>query len=174
MSDSDTTNSLSRKFNRIKSELDERGCRLWAASEAMELGHGGIKAVAKATGLGERTVRRGCKDLRQEAGTLAGLVHRARNSGGGRKPLTVHDPKLVEALAVGRADSAWRPHVAVTVDLQKHPEIGLGAWGARTPGEPHQGRTAIGRLGLQLAGEPQNFGREVLTVTPSSAISTAV
>lgn len=100
MSDSDTTNSLSRKFNRIKSELDERGCRLWAASEAMELGHGGIKAVAKATGLGERTVRRGCKDLRQEAGTLAGLVHRARNSGGGRKPLTVHDPKLVEALGL--------------------------------------------------------------------------
>lgn len=52
MSDSDTTNSLSRKFNRIKSELDERGCRLWAASEAMELGHGGIKAVAKATAWG--------------------------------------------------------------------------------------------------------------------------
>lgn len=94
------TNSLSRKFNRIKSELDERGCRLWAASESMELGYGGIKAVAKATGLGERTVRRGCEDLRQKAVSLADPVRRARSPGGGRKPLTEHDPKLVEALGL--------------------------------------------------------------------------
>jgi hypothetical protein len=44
--------SLRRKFERLKPELDERGCRCWAASEALELGHGGIKAVARATGLG--------------------------------------------------------------------------------------------------------------------------
>ena len=43
---------LQRKFTRLKSELDERGRRRWAASEALELGHGGIKAVAEATGLG--------------------------------------------------------------------------------------------------------------------------
>jgi hypothetical protein len=50
---------IKRKFNRLESELDERGRRCWAANEALELGHGGIKAVAQATGLGERTIRRG-------------------------------------------------------------------------------------------------------------------
>ena len=41
---------IKRKFNRLESELDERGRRCWAANEALELGHGGIKAVAQATG----------------------------------------------------------------------------------------------------------------------------
>ena len=35
--------SLRRKFNRIKAELDERGCRCWAASEALELGMVGLR-----------------------------------------------------------------------------------------------------------------------------------
>lgn len=63
--------SIRRKFNCMMAELDERGCRCWAASEALELGYGGIKAVAQATGLGERTVRRGCEQLRQ-AGPASG------------------------------------------------------------------------------------------------------
>ncbi len=42
-----------------------RGVVGWAANEALELGHGGIKVVAQATGLGERTIRRGCEEMRQ-------------------------------------------------------------------------------------------------------------
>jgi hypothetical protein len=57
---------LRRKFTRLASELDERERRRWAANEALELGHGGIKMVAQATGLGERTIRRGCQELRHE------------------------------------------------------------------------------------------------------------
>jgi transposase len=90
--------SLRRKFNRMKAELDERGCRCWAASEALELGHGGIKAVAQATGLGERTVRRGCEQLRQEGPPSGPGGRRIRQPGGGRKPLTAGDPNLVAAL----------------------------------------------------------------------------
>lgn len=80
------------------SELNERGRRYWAASEALELGHGGIKAVAQATGLGERTIRRGCHELRHPPtpGRLAS--RRRRRAGGGRKPLQSHDPALVSAL----------------------------------------------------------------------------
>ncbi len=48
-----------RKLQRLKSVLDERGRRHWAVCEALELGHGGIRAVAQATGLGERTIQRG-------------------------------------------------------------------------------------------------------------------
>src|SRR5437016_1129518 len=54
---------LRRKFTRLASELNERGRRRWAASEALALGHGGIQVVAQATGLGERTIRRGCQDV---------------------------------------------------------------------------------------------------------------
>ena len=53
---------LSRKFTRLASELDERGRRRWAASEALELGHGGIKVVAQATGLGSGRFAVGVKN----------------------------------------------------------------------------------------------------------------
>jgi transposase len=98
MIESTIIDSLRRKFNRLRAELDERGCRFWAASEALELGYGGIKAVAQATGLGERTVRRGCEQLRQEGPASSVGGRRIRGLGGGRKPLTVSDPNLVAAL----------------------------------------------------------------------------
>ena len=89
---------LQRKFTRLASDLTERGRRYWAASEALELGHGGIKAVAQATGLGERTIRRGCYELRHQPGPASPASHRIRRMGGGRKPLHSHDPGLVSAL----------------------------------------------------------------------------
>jgi hypothetical protein len=64
----------------------------------LELGHGGIKAVAQATGLGERTVRRGCQEIRQKTAPSTHGERRTRNQGGGRKPLIEHDSELVTAL----------------------------------------------------------------------------
>jgi len=98
MNDIEIIESLRRKFKHIKAELDERGRRLWAASEALELGHGGVKAVAEATGLGDRTIRRGCKEMLQEPNPHVYARRRIRNPGGGRKPLIEHDSKLVTAL----------------------------------------------------------------------------
>lgn len=98
MNNSSIIDSLSRKFNRIKVELDERGRRRWAAGEALELGHGGIKAVAQATGLGERTVRRGCKEVRQQTAPSTHIERRTRNLGGGRKSLVEHNSELIAAL----------------------------------------------------------------------------
>lgn len=89
---------LRRKFDRVAPELDERGRRRWAASEALELGHGGIKTVAQAIGLGERTVRRGCAELRHGAETSAPSVRRVRQPGGGRQLRKSQDPELVKAL----------------------------------------------------------------------------
>jgi hypothetical protein len=34
---------IKRKFNRLESELDERGRRCWAANEALELGMAELK-----------------------------------------------------------------------------------------------------------------------------------
>jgi len=98
MIESVVIDSLKRKFDHMRTELDERGLRCWAASEALELGHGGIKAVVRATGLGERTVRRGCEQLRQEWPPDELGKRRVRRMGGGRKPIVEHDPQLVAAL----------------------------------------------------------------------------
>jgi len=89
---------LRRKFTRLKSDLNERGRRRWAASEALELGHGGLKAVAQATGLGERTIRRGCDELCHHHAPERPDDRRIRRAGGGRNPLQTHDPALVSAL----------------------------------------------------------------------------
>src|SRR6266851_2575599 len=59
-------------------ELKVRGRRRWAASEALELGHGGIQVVAQATGLGERTIRRGCEELRHEQALASPASRRIR------------------------------------------------------------------------------------------------
>jgi hypothetical protein len=89
---------LKRRFERLSPELDERGRRRWAASEALELGHGGIKAVAQASGMNERTIRRGCVELRQCQGTATPAARRIRHPGGGRKSLPRQDRELVSAL----------------------------------------------------------------------------
>jgi hypothetical protein len=89
---------IKRKFHRMKAELDERGRRCWAANEALELGHGGIKAVAQATGLGKCTILGGCEDICQDSTTTDHSKRRIRHLGGGRKLLSVIDPGLVAAL----------------------------------------------------------------------------
>jgi hypothetical protein len=98
MIDTSIIEVLRRKFTRLAAELNERGRRRWAASEALELGHGGIKVVAQATGLGERTIRRGCHELRHEPALASPTGRRMRHAGGGRKSLQTHDPALVSAL----------------------------------------------------------------------------
>jgi transposase len=89
---------LRRKYNMLKPELDERGRRLWAASESLVVGHGGLKAVVEATGLGENTVRRGHQELQATTGAPPAQVRRIRRHGGGRKPLTVEDKELLAVL----------------------------------------------------------------------------
>lgn len=54
---------LADKLAAIRTTLTERGLRLWAAAEARSLGHGGIKMMARITGLGRETVARGIKEL---------------------------------------------------------------------------------------------------------------
>ena len=98
MIDNAVIDSLRRKFKRLRPELNERGRRCWAASEALELGHGGIKAVAQATDLGERTIRRGCAEMGQGRPTVSSAGRRIRRPGGGRKSLLATAPGLVAAL----------------------------------------------------------------------------
>ena len=91
--------SIAMKYRVLVSEMDERACRLWAASEARELGYGGISAVARATGLAVSTVRAGLAELSGEPMPASGTsTRRVRREGGGRKPLNEIDPSLRSAL----------------------------------------------------------------------------
>ncbi len=89
--------TLRKKYQLLKSELDERGRRLWAASESLALGRGGLQAVVEATGLGDNTIRRGCREL-QATREASATVRRIRRRGGGRKPLTTLDRELFATL----------------------------------------------------------------------------
>ncbi|MFE9699704.1 ISAzo13 family transposase, partial [Streptomyces sp. NPDC006270] len=74
--------------------LDERQRRLLLAAEARFLGHGGVRAVARAAAVSETTVRKGVLEL--EAGEAP--LGRVRRAGGGRKRVADLDPGLRPAL----------------------------------------------------------------------------
>jgi len=75
--------------------LDERGRRRWAAAEARSLGWGGVTAVAKATGISDRTIRNGIAELDDPQAPTA---HHQRKTGGGRRRREEEEPDLIEAL----------------------------------------------------------------------------
>lgn len=74
--------------------LDERQRRLMMGAEARILGHGGIRAIARAGKVSETTVRKGVDEL--EAGEEP--LSRVRRLGGGRKRSADLDPVLRTAL----------------------------------------------------------------------------
>ncbi|WUA11960.1 ISAzo13 family transposase [Nocardia sp. NBC_01377] len=84
------------RFAVLLPHLNERQRRLVLASEAWSLGHGGVRAVARAAAVSETTVRKGVFELR--AGVEPMLGGRVRRAGGGRKPAEELDSGLVTAL----------------------------------------------------------------------------
>jgi hypothetical protein len=96
-----TIDRIRRKYRRLRFALDERARRLWAGTEAKELGWGGVTTVAQATGLSRMTVRAGMVELRtagRSRGKKAPAAERIRRRGGGRKTLSEHDSQLAGAL----------------------------------------------------------------------------
>jgi transposase len=90
----ETREQLAAKFEVIFPHLDERQRRLLMAAEARVLGHGGIRAVARAAGVREATVSTGVDELDAGAEPLG----RVRRPGGGRKRAAALDPGLRPAL----------------------------------------------------------------------------
>jgi hypothetical protein len=87
--------ALRRQYALLRPSLDERGRRLFAATQAQTLGHGGIAAVARATGIAPSTIGRGLKEI---AEGVPPSGPRLRRPGGGRKRLTDKDATLERAL----------------------------------------------------------------------------
>jgi len=86
--------SLARRYAVLRPHLDERQRRLLLGTEAAELGRGGVKTVANATGAHPDTVARGVREVAGEAEPQ----RRVRVPGGGRKKLSETDPELAAQL----------------------------------------------------------------------------
>jgi transposase len=95
MPDANVVGWIREKFVDLAVELDERGRRRWAAIEARSLGRGGIAAVAEATGMSDRTIRTGIKELELGIGLPQ---DRQRRQGAGRRSRRDEQPSLIVAL----------------------------------------------------------------------------
>ena len=89
--------AIRTRYDAVSPNLDEKGLRLFAASEALAAGRGGIAVVSKVTGIARSTIGRGLKEL--TAQEKAPPQNRVRRTGGGRKAAVAKQPGLVDALA---------------------------------------------------------------------------
>ena len=129
------------RYQRLVSHLDERTRRLWAASEAMALGHGGVSLVCRATGLSTTVIDRGKRELSEEA--EESVIGRDRRPGGGRKRAEDKAPTLwadlealIEPTTRGDPESPLRWTLKSTRELAR----ALGEKGHRV------GYKTVGRL----------------------------
>jgi hypothetical protein len=120
------------RYEAVAGHLDERGLRLFAASEARAAGRGGVVLVSQITGIARSTIGRGLKDLDGEAAEWP--YGRIRRSGGGRKAATVEQPGLRKAL-LGLITSAIRGDPQATLlwvsRSQRHLAAALAEQGHR-------------------------------------------
>lgn len=110
---------IAQRWEADGSKRDERGRRVFAASEARAAGRGGLAAVSAITGLARSTIGRGLKDL-----DAPPLAHgRVRREGGGPRPLTDRDPTLLSDLerlvAPATRGDPERPLLWVSKSLDK-------------------------------------------------------
>jgi len=85
---------IAQRWQADGSKRDERGRRMFAASEVSAAGWGGLAAVSRITGLARSTIGRGLKDLNAPLPA----VGRIRREGGGPRPLTERDASLLADL----------------------------------------------------------------------------
>ena len=140
--------AIKARFEALEPVLDEKGRRLFAASEARAAGHGGVVAVSLATGIARSTIGRGLADLRSGAVMSS---PRVRRPGGGGKPATETQPGLLAALnALVEPSIRGDPEAALrwVSKSQRHLSAALAERGF-TAGQKLVGRL-LKRLGFSL------------------------
>ena len=108
--------ALAEQFKALEPVLNELARRRWAATEALAIGRGGIRAVVLATGLSRKTIRAGIREGHGEAPSEAApAMERRRRAGAGRqrrveRELTLLRDReaLVESTTRGDPQSPWR------------------------------------------------------------------
>ena len=86
--------TIVEKYAAVEAFLDERGRRIWAATESRAIGYGGDALVSDATGLSRPTIRSGRREL--ESGSVE--RGRIRRPGAGRPGIEQSQPGIKQAL----------------------------------------------------------------------------
>ena len=87
MNQEDVIREICERYDQSGRALNERQRRLWAAEEAMKLGHGGIVIVSNALRISPNTIKKGIQEIAAgQADSALGAEGRIRKTGGGRKP----------------------------------------------------------------------------------------
>ncbi len=94
----DIESAVKERYQNLEWALDERLRRLFAASEAKAIGHGGIALVWKATGVARGSIQQGLKELVARPAGMESSSRRIRRVGAGRKTTVSDDAALLAAL----------------------------------------------------------------------------
>ena len=102
---------VGQRWNVMRDALDERQRRLLVGVEAKVLGHGGVSAVAVATGVSRTTIAAGIQEIEammsSDVGAAAPLQTGTRQAGAGRKKIETKDLTLLPDL-LALVDSSTR------------------------------------------------------------------
>ena len=162
MQDAQVIARIRGKFRSLRPEMDERMRRQWAATEARDVGWGGITAVARATGLSRVTVTAGMRELELPARQRAAEAARVRRPGAGRRPLTESDSELLAALeALIEPTTRGDPESPLRWTCKSTRRLADELTTTEASGEPRHGGHLVAHGRLQPARQPQDAGRRV-------------
>lgn len=93
---------IKSKFEVLRPLMNEKLCRLWAATEAQMIGYGGIVLVSSATGISTTRIRTGMREIQQlqnirpmnELSSVVVQPNAIRRPGGGRKLIEEKYPSI--------------------------------------------------------------------------------
>ena len=91
--------TIKEKFQTLSHVLNERSKRIWAATEAMTYGKGGVTAVHKATKIARNTIYTGLREIELKKTADLG-INKIRRSGGGPKFIEEKNPEIENKLEI--------------------------------------------------------------------------
>lgn len=159
----DKIEEIKTKYLAIKKESNERFIRIWAATEAISLGYGGVKIIHKATGMAKSTIIRGKEEVLNKNPIEK---NRIRRKGAGRKPLEKIDDQINQKVlsmadvnSIGSPESPLRwttkslRNISVALTRQgyriSHSKVGKllkkEGFSLQAPRKRHEGKSHIDR-----------------------------
>ncbi len=71
---------IKTKYASLASHLNERTRRLWAATEAVAIGYGGVYLVSEVVGIDRNTVMAGIREISRDYSIFAGFYYGLRGA----------------------------------------------------------------------------------------------
>jgi Rhodopirellula transposase DDE domain len=138
---------LTRLFSSLWPHFGERDRRLMAAACARAIGHGGVSAVSRSSGLSRPTITKAISELDQEP--LA--TGRVRKQGAGRKQVAESDPGLGAALdALVDPDSRGDPESPLRWTVKSTRQLAFALSSSGHPVGASTVRNLLHQLGYSL------------------------